>query len=421
MTSVEPDGRAAAADRLGESPADDWRGLGELIDLATERVTAPVEGMHHAIANRWFGLAGATAGPIHRVYERSTGLVYGSVRTAGSLLGAALGLGANVTGDRVGPIFSSPAGNGVRVVANAVWGDELEQRESRLRFRIGFRDETGVPIMPDGAGLARAYPGATGRPIVLLHGWGETEACWQRTDRPESDATLGRTLEAAGCTPLLVRFNSGRHVSDNGADLAKLLEETTRHWPVPVEQVALVGHSMGGLVARSALAAGRDSGHRWASAARHIVTLGAPHLGVPIEKGLNVLSWALKVTPESRPIGEFLDQRSVGIKDLRFGVVAKEDWRGTHPDALLRDVVGEVPLPAGVDHHFVAAAVTADPAHPLGILLGDLVVRTGSGTGRGARRSVDATNVRVLGGRRHPDLVSDHEVHQQLVGWLAGD
>jgi len=419
VTLVEPEEESVAAAQDGESPADHWRGLGELIDLATERLTAPVEGVHHAIAGRWFGLAGATAVPIHRAYEMSTGLGYGSVRTAGSLLGAALGVSADATGERFGPLFRSPVGSGIRAVANAVWGDELERRESRLRLQLELRDETGMPIVPDSGGLARAYPSATGRLVVLLHGWGETEVCWQRTDSSESDSALGRVLEADGLTPLSVRYNTGRHVSDNGEALAIVLEEAVRHWPVPVEQVAVVGHSMGGLVARSAISAGRDGDHRWARTVRHVVTLGAPHLGLPIEKGLNALAWGLKMVPESRPIGEFLDQRSVGIKDLRFGSVAEDDWLGFDPDALLRDVVGEVPPSEGVDHHFVAAAVTSDPAHPIGLLLGDLVVRTGSGTGRGARRSIDATNVRVLGGRRHPHLVSDPAVHQQILDWIA--
>jgi len=150
-----------------------------------------------------------------------------------------------------------------------------------------------------------------------------------------------------------------------------------------------------------------------------VVTVGAPHLGAPIEKGTNLISWALGHLPESRPLGEFVDRRSVGIKDLRFGAIREEDWKGFDPDALLRDVVGDSPPPEGVQHHFIAGVITADPNHPLGVLVGDLIVRVGSGTGRSRRRRIEATNVRVFGGRRHFDLLHDAVVHDQVRSWLA--
>jgi hypothetical protein len=132
-----------------------------------------------------------------------------------------------------------------------------------------------------------------------------------------------------------------------------------------------------------------------------------------------VVSWALRIAPESRPLAEFLNARSVGIKDLRFGAVVEEDWSGVEPDALLVNTVSDVPPLKGADHHFLTGVITSDPGHPVGILLGDLMVRATSGTGRGRRRHIEATEVNVLGGRPHPGLLHDRRVLDQVLAWVA--
>ena len=342
----------------------------------------------------------------------------------GSAVGIAVGLGAATADGRNGllPLWHSPLGSGLQATANGLWGDELEHRTSPLSIEMGLRDLDGNPIAATPAALDGAFPHPTTRLVVLLHGLWETERLWQgRREAEGTAADLGELLAADAFTPLLVRYNTGRHVSANGDALSVLLEEIVQSWPVAVEEVALVGHSMGGLVARSSLHSGRTAGHRWVSSARHVVTVGAPHLGSPIEKGTNVLSWALARLPESRPLGEFVDFRSSGIKDLRFGAIREEDWHGVDPDVLLRDVVGDIPPSKGVEQHFVAGVITADPNHPVGVLVGDLIVRVGSGTGRGRRRRIKATNVRVFGGRRHLDLLHDAVVHEQVRSWLAAE
>ena len=125
--------------------------------------------------------------------------------------------------------------------------------------------------------------------------------------------------------------------------------------------------------------------------------------------------------PEGRPLGEFLNHRSAGNKDLRFGAIVEDDWSEGDLDGLLTDPVRDLPLPEGVERHFVAGVVTSEPTHPLGALVGDLIVRVGSGTGRGRRRRVEATDVLVVGGKGHPDLVHDLTVHQQVLVRLASD
>ncbi|MEN8115151.1 MAG: hypothetical protein ABFS21_12285, partial [Actinomycetota bacterium] len=209
---------------------------------------------------------------------------------------------------------------------------------------------------------------------------------------------------------------SGLRVSDNGSQLALLLEDVHSAWPVPVESIALVGHSMGGLIARSACEAGRIDGQRWIEDVSDVVTVAAPHQGSPLEKLANVAAWGLGVAPETKPLADFVNGRSVGIKDLRFGAIVEDDWGGIDPDALLRNTVGDHPLPPGIDHHFVTGVVTSDPAHPVGVAVGDLVVRPGSGTGG---PHLEPRNLVVVGGKNHFDLLNDPDVIDNVLGWLA--
>jgi len=407
-----------------QNASHDWKGLGDLIDLATERLTAPVEGIHDAIADRWFGVAGRRVAPARNAYRALTAPVYNSVRLTGSTLGTAVGLGAIAVAGRkeLRPLWRSPRGSGIQAFFNALWGDELERRGSTMSIEFGLRDAGGEPVGLDADSLALAFSEASSRLVVLVHGLGETERCWQTQTSEEGSAPgLADLLISDSFTSLLVRYNTGLHVSDNGVALAALLSEVTDNWPIPVEEIVLVGHSMGGLVARSAVHAGQDAGQDWVSAAQHVVALGSPHLGSPVEKGANIAAWGLGLVPESRPLGEFINNRSVGIKDLRFGAVSEADWFGFDPDELLNDFVVDLPPPQGVDQHFIAGVITAGPTHPIGALVGDLIVRVGSGIGRGRRRRVDANDVHVVGGKRHPDLLHDAAVHEQVRAWLAPD
>ena len=185
-------------------------------------------------------------------------------------------------------------------------------------------------------------------------------------------------------------------------DLADLLEKICLAWPVPVSDISLVGHSMGGLVARSAVATARSSGHGWVDLTRSLVAVAAPHFGSPIEKGVHTVSRSLARFKESQPLGAFLDQRSAGIKSLRRGIDVAENEE------------------AGALRYFVVAgAVTADVGHPLGKLVGDLVVRVGSATGKSRRLMMQSSDALIVGGRNHADLVHDAKVITQIRTWLT--
>ena len=380
----------------GRANLDDWRGVGDMVAITTEQVATVVEGMHTAIVDRWFGIGGPRVEPALRLANGMTALIYKTVRFGGLAVGATISLASELASDHVSlrPVWDTPKGRYVQSIFNGVLGDRLEDDESPLRIELGLRDLDGRSISPYRTSLSRAFPNPTGRLSVLVHGLGETERCW----RSDHSSTLAGGLKAEGFSLLRLRYNTGRAVADNGSDLADLLEAIRLEWPVPVEEFALIGHSMGGLVAQSAVAAARSFGYRWADLTTHLVAIGTPHLGSPIEKGVEMIGKGLGLLRETRPLAVFLQTRSAGIKDLRHGV----DNR-----------------PEGVQYHAVAGAVTTDPAHPLGVLVGDLVVRVGSAIGRASQHRVVASNVLVVGGRRHADLLHDPEVISRTREWLA--
>ncbi|MEA2493334.1 MAG: hypothetical protein QOJ29_1245, partial [Thermoleophilaceae bacterium] len=192
-------------------------------------------------------------------------------------------------------------------------------------------------------------------------------------------------------------------------------------WPVPVEQIALVGHSMGGLVSRSACHQGVESQMRWVRRVRHVVSLGTPHMGAPLEQFVHYASAALSALPETRPFGSFLRRRSAGIRDLRQGSLVDEDWRDRDPDLLRAEACSEVPLLEGATHCFVTATVTRSPRHPVGRLVGDYLVLQPSGSGRSRSRRIgfEDENGLHVGGANHFALLNHPDVYAKLREWLG--
>jgi pimeloyl-ACP methyl ester carboxylesterase len=217
-----------------------------------------------------------------------------------------------------------------------------------------------------------------------------------------------------------LRYNTGLHVSDNGRALARLLEDLVRGWPAGVEELVLVGHSMGGLVARSACHYGEAEGMRFTDSVRHVFCLGTPHLGADLEKGANTLSWALSRLPETRGMARLLNARSVGIKDLRFGSCVEEDWCDCDVDEFMQDRCQEVPFLPDAHYYFVCSNLYRGR---FGALLGDLLVRvpsaSGRGSGKGRRIPFEVDNGHEMTGLNHFDLLGHPAVYEQLRTWIT--
>jgi len=303
---------------------------------------------------------------------------------------------------------------------NGAFGDHLQATANPLAIPMTLLCD-GVALSLEPEALATALPRPSNHLVLMVHGLGMSELGWSRPGAPPIGTSLQQSLD---CTPLYLRYNSGRHISSNGRELAALLDVLFNVWPVPIESLSLIGHSMGGLVIRSACWYAADSQSSWLPALRRVVCLGTPHHGAPLEWAGHALDLVLQQTPFTRPLalGRY---RSAGIKDLRYGNLLDEDWQGWHPDRPGRDRRKPVPLLPDVDYYFVAATLGAHLRDPLGVLLGDMLVHHRSAVGyhrdKSRRLNVKPEHCRVFHERNHFDLLSDPLVHQQLIAWWPGD
>ena len=330
------------------------------------------------------------------------------------------------------PIRSSAAGTAswyvdyLQASINGFWGDHLSRRNSRLDLGMSLRHH-GRHLPATSEAFAAAFPNPTPKVCIFVHSLAATEWLWSLSSEEhygDPDVTFGtRLLDDLGFTPIYLRYNTGRHISENGRALAKLITEVIEAYPVPVDEIALVGHSMGGLVARSAAHYAREHEEPWVAQLRHVACIGSPHLGAPLEKAVSVLTGVLRNVEAAgaQVPAALLDSRSAGVKDLRYGYTVDEEWAGKDPDEVFADARRNVPLVDGVGYYFLAATIARDPAHPLGQLLGDLMVLLPSASGEAPEqaRRIHFSGGAVLPGMNHVHIVNHPDVYEALRDLLA--
>jgi hypothetical protein len=391
----------------------------EMVTDVLGHLTVTTQQIHRAVARR--GLGRVVPPRIRAVQDAFTTTVYCLVRAGIAILGtaAATALDSVERTRTAKPWTSTPRGRRLAGVLNGVAGDHLHDRYRPLASPMRIRVD-GVDVEPGTAMLHHHYPAAAPRMVVFVHGVIETEEWWSGSARARAGEQAAicedfgtRLTRDLGCSSVHVRYNSGRHISDNGADLADLLDELIAAWPVPVRELALVGHSMGGLVARSALHQAFAQGRAWPRRTRHLVCLGSPHTGAPLERAANTATAVLRRFDESAPIAALLAARSAGIKDLRYGSLHRQDWQGSDPDAAHRTVPHPYRPPDGVEHCNLAATVGRAPG-PMGHWVGDLLVPTAS-----ALSPTPPARTRVVSGVTHRGLLTHDAVYTQLARWLG--
>lgn len=372
--------------------ASDLQGISRLAITASTSVTDLVEAMHHTV-NSPFGLAGGASRT-----RGITGLVYRGVRGVMQAVGQALELTIAPFAAAERAPASSAERDAVVAALNGVFGDHLRATDNPLAIEMSLR----APPPP-----------LTGKVVVLVHGLCMSDGQWLRKGH-DHGAALARDL---GYTPLYLRYNSGLHISTNGRAFAELLERTLADWPLPIEELVIIGHSMGGLVARSACHVAEGLEHAWLPRLKKLFFLGTPHHGAPLERGGNWLNLVLGVAPYAAPFARLGHARSAGITDLRYGTLRDEEWRGRDRFAHRVDDRRPLPLPEGV-RCFALAASQGQP----GSSRGDGLVPLACALGRHERAEHDlglpASDQWVGNGIDHLDLLDRPEVYARLKAWL---
>lgn len=305
----------------------------------------------------------------------------------------------------------------VLAALNGLFGDVLARVENPLAIRMALRRH-GRPLALERSALAAESNSPGGKLLVLVHGLCCSDLRWLRGNH-DHGAALARDL---GYTPLYLHYNSGRHISTNGREFAALLERLVAEWPVPVDEIAILAYSMGGLVARSACYYARVERYAWPARLKQMVFLGTPHHGAPLERHGNWLGTLLGRTTVTAPFARLGRLRSAGITDLRYGNLLDEDWRGRDRFAHEGDTRRHVPLPRGVRCYAIAGSVGRGGSDIRDRLLGDglLPVDTALGRHDDPARDLSFPPSRrwVAFGTHHLDLLSRTGVYEKIRAWL---
>ncbi len=380
--------------------ADDLRGVGQLAIEGVIGLTDVVEAMHSAIGH----LPAVIGRKPPTTTTGLTGLVYGTVRGVTRLVGTGVDASLAALAPVLGGGVRAPRREAAIAALNGVFGDHLHASGNPLAIHMQLR-HAGDAVSLSRESLPRRFPHADGKVMVFLHGLCMNDLQWSFAGRDRGTALA----EDFGFSPLHLHYNTGRHVAENGRAFAELLEQLVHAWPVPVEELVLVCHSMGGLVARSAIGVGVKAGHAWSTRPLQVMFLGTPHHGAPLERVGGWVDLLLGLSAYSAPIGKIGRTRSAGIRDLRHGV--------------LRQGGEAAVLPAHVHAYAIAATVERSRgAANLGSLRGDGLVPVASAFGEHPDPAFDlripAARRRIAHGTHHLGLLRSAAVYRQLSDWL---
>jgi pimeloyl-ACP methyl ester carboxylesterase len=377
------------------------RGAVQLAAQATRGVAAVVEGVHASV---WRTLGANGTSP-----ERTrglTGLVYRSIHGASHVVErgadrALAELQSRLDQDHDAD-HPSPQRLAFLSILNGVLGDHLVASGNPLALPMTLRHRGALPPADSPATM----PAPSRHLLLFVHGLCMNDLQW-RGERDGEIVDHAETLaQSLGATTLHLRYNTGQHIAQNGRELSAQLERLVAQWPVPVERISIVAHSMGGLVARSACHHGEVDAMRWRRCVRDLVFLGVPHHGAPLERAGAWVDQLLARTMYSAPFAKLGQMRSAGITDLRHGKVRDD---GRLP----------LPLPAGVACFSVAATLAQRRGALAERLVGDGLVPLDSALGRHHEAARD------LGLSRLPHWISHGTGHIELLhrpevgAWIA--
>jgi hypothetical protein len=387
----------------------DLVGLNRLATDVTAELTDLAEALHHNIAASP-GIRGT------RMQERTSaiaGLVYESVREVTRLVGGT----TDVILAQLAPVLdekSSQEREAVLAALNGMMGDYLAATSNPLAISMRLR-RNGQPLTLKRQALSAAVPPPRDKLLVLVHGLCMNDLQWTRKGR-DFGAALARDL---GYTPVHLHYNSGLHTSSNGRAFAALIEALLQQWPEPLKEFAILAHSMGGLVSRSAYHYGMAAGQTWPHHLRKLIFLGTPHHGALLERGGNWVNVCLGLSPYTAPFARLGKLRSAGITDLRYGNLLDDDWQGFDRFEHAGDLRHPVPLPEGVSCYAIAANV----GKKAGDLFGDGMVPVSSALGRhedpGLTLSFAPSRQWVGYGMNHWELLSRPAVYEHIRRWIA--
>mgnify|MGYP006284550567 CR=1 FL=1 len=390
----------------------DLRGATQLVVDAIVGVTDLVEHLQWTLLS-FGGLLGSSEA---ENLPFPLGVAHSNVRAVTKMIGGALDVALERFASTLGEEESSPAREAVVAALNGVLGDYLAATDNPLAIDMALRRD-GEPVDFQDPAIADAIRRANGRVLLLAHGSCANDIQWRQNGHDHGAALA----EELGYFPLYLHYNSGLHISENGRKLSDLLDRFFAKVPY-ITELSVIGHSMGGLVTRSAIRQAEGSRHDWIDRFRTLVFMGTPHHGAPLERAGNWIDNILKISPYSAPFARLGQIRSAGITDLRYGNLLEQDWRGRDRFDPAPDQRQPVPLPDDIECYAVAATTGNGTNELVDQFIGDGIVPLDSALGRHDDPDLELafpqSHQLVLRNTGHLDLLGDPRVYERLKQWL---
>ena len=392
----------------------DLQGITRILTDATIGITDLVEAMHRRVVHPPF----LPSTPIQHLITNIAGVTYKNIRWSSRFIGGGLDKALGQLAPIIGEIKTTDGREAVRSALNGVLGDYLEEKDNPLKINMQFRYQSKT-ISLDSKSLEETYPSINGKILLMVHGSSMNDIQWTQKGHNHGEALA----QESDKTPVYLHYNSGRHISSNGKSFSDLLEKLIQQWPVPIEEITIIAHSMGGLVTRSAIHYGAEQERKWTGHLKKVVFLGTPHHGALLEKTGNYLDVILESIPYAKPFARLGKIRSAGITDLRYGNIIDEDWRGIERFEINGDQRQMIPLPKQVACYSIAAVMGKETESLSPQLVGDGLVDIKSALGKHENPTKDLNfdekNTWIATENSHLDLLSKPEIYSKIKDWLV--
>jgi len=394
--------------------SSELQGLTRLITDATIGITDLVEAMHRRVVHPPI----LPSSPIQDAITKIAGFTYKNIRWSTRLIGSGTDKALGHLTPVLGKMKTTKEREAIRSVLNGVIGDYLEKNENPLKIDMQFRHQAKA-IHLNSKSLEKTYSDINGKILLMVHGSCMNDIQWTHKEHNHGTA-LAKEFHM---TPIHLYYNSGRHISTNGQEFNELLEELVQHWPIPVEQLVIIAHSMGGLVSRSAQYYGQQQQKPWTKYLKKIIFLGTPHHGAPLEQTGNYLDVILEAIPYAKPFARLGKIRSAGVTDLRYGNLLDEDWQNNDRFKINGDKRQNISLPEGVECYSIAGIVGKKTDSLSSQILGDNLVGVKSALGQHKKPAKNLnfkkSNTWIAYESNHSELLSNPKIYAKIRSWIV--
>lgn len=399
-------------DGSAPSQADFLEGMSQLATSSVTGAAELVQAIHREIFQQVFFLTPKQSGFLweNGITKRVYGIVQHVMQQYGKGLAVSLrGLNRHFPVLHEKPL--TPLMHFVANLVNGVMGDHMLNSHNPLALPMVLYNRQGD--VQKGA--------LSGRVVILMHGLCMNHLSWS----PGESSGLGEHIlyHQQEANILYLNYNTGRRISSNGRSFSNLLENLVSRNP-HITHIDLIGHSMGGLVARSSLFYGKQSALQWVNLVDNLVCIGSPHHGAVLERLGFMLQEKVGKIKFASIIAQLGDIRSAGIIDLRHGSVRDDDWE--HLEARIGqmdDCRKPAPLPSRIKTFLIAGTLERESSHSRTLeAIGDYLVSVKSALGEHPhpqfRLKVPESRKAVFYGLNHLEIQSHPKVREQIITWL---